>query len=130
VTIMEVGMEETLQNLLGHLIDRHTRIVPGFDNEIDGIFDDGLGDLAGRLVQDQGEVVLNKGTVMGPTGPKEYAHLSEERVRRIRSVPVVPDLILIMRIYDGLRRLTKSCSSGPDERFHEGLEGGDDKDCN
>ena len=55
---MKVRVEKAFQDRFSELLNRHTRVVPSFDNELDGELDDALGDLAGGLIEDQSEVVL------------------------------------------------------------------------
>lgn len=48
----------------------------------------------------------------------------------IRSIPVIPDFILVVGIDDSLRGLTKSLRSGTQKRLDKRFEGGDDEDRN
>ena len=55
---MKVGVEETLERILGNSLSGHTIIVPGLDDQIDSILDDSLGNLSSWLVEKECKVVL------------------------------------------------------------------------
>lgn len=56
------------------------------------------------------------------------AYLGQERVRRVRGIPVVPDFKLVVGVDDLLRGLAKGSCSRSNKWFDEWLERSDDKD--
>lgn len=110
IRVMEIWVEETFENWLGHRLGVDTGIVPCLDHEVDRVLDDSPGDLTSRLIKDQSEVILG-----------------QERVGRVRSVSVVPDFLLIVVVDDSLRSLTKSSNSGTDQWLDKRFESGDDE---
>ena len=58
IWVVEVWMEETFENWLGHRLRIDTGVVPCLDDEVDGVLDNGPGDLTSRLVKDQSEMIL------------------------------------------------------------------------
>jgi hypothetical protein len=55
---VEVRVEEALEHRLGDVLRRHVRVVPSFDDEVDGVLDDDLGNFSGGLVENEGKMVL------------------------------------------------------------------------
>lgn len=107
---MEVGVEQALENVLCDLLRRDAVVVPGLDDAINRVGDNSLGNLTRGLVQQQRKVVLR-----------------QERVSRVGSIPVIPYLLLVVRIDDRLRRRAQRVGSGTYEGLDERLQGGDDK---
>lgn len=103
-------MEQTLKNILGDLLRRDAGVVPSLDNAVDGVCDNGPGDVASGFIQQKRKVVFGK-----------------ERVCGIRSVPVIPHFFLIVRVDDSLGARAQSIGSGTDQRLDERLECGDDE---
>ena len=110
-SVMEIGMEETLQDVFSHMLGWDARVVPSPDHGIHTVLDNSLGDLSSWLVQDEREMVLGK-----------------ERMGRIGCVPVVPDLILIMRINDSGGRGTECIGSSAQKWLNVWLKGGNNED--
>lgn len=113
LAVDKVRVEETLENLVDELVGVGVGVAPGLDNALDRELDDNLGNLPGGLVEDKTKVVLG-----------------EERVGGVRRVPVVPDLVLVDSVDDGLRRRAEGRGGRAEEGLDKGLEGGHDKDGN
>lgn len=109
-SIVEVGVEQALKKILRDVLSRNTGVVPGLDNSVDPILDNGLSDLSRRLIQDESEMILR-----------------QEGVSRVGSVPVVPDFVLIVRIDDSSGGSTEGRSRRTQERLDKWLESRDNE---
>jgi hypothetical protein len=107
---MEIWVEETFENWLGHRLGVDTGIVPCLDDEIDGILDNSPSDLSGGLVKDQSEVVLG-----------------QEGVGGVGSVSIIPNFFLVVVVDNSLRSLTKSTNGGTDQWLDERFESSNDE---
>lgn len=115
----EIRVEHALDDILSHLLRRHAVVVPGLDDAEHSVLDNDLCNLTGRLIEDQGKVIL-------PSALNDRAtHLGEERVRRVGSVRVVEDFILVMRVDDSLRTSREGAGSVGEHGLEVRLERGE-----
>lgn len=103
---MEVGVEQTLQDIFSDFVNVDRRIIPSLNHQIDRVNEDDLGQMPSRLVQYQVEMILAK-----------------EGMRGIASQRVIEYLVLVMGI-DNLRGgELESIGRSLKDRLHERLHG-------
>lgn len=110
VTVAEMRVEQTLEDLIAHHPRIQRSIVPRLDNLFNGKLDNDLGDLSCRFVQDEPKVILGKETVGG-----------------VRSVRIMPDFLLILGRNDFGASLGQPVGGSLDDGFHVRLKGRQDK---
>lgn len=89
----------------------HRRLFPRLDDHVDGVLEDDDRDLTRRLVQDEREAA-DEEVESGPVPlvsrmGRNLLVLGQERVRRIRGVRVVEDLVLVRAVDDGSAALAE-----------------------
>lgn len=122
--VAEVGVVEDLENVLGDRLGVLLVVIPSPHDTLDRVLDNDLGNLTSGLVEQKGKVVLGNVSRLS----QRVSYLGEERMRWVRRVPVVPNLVLVVRVNDGLRRGLQGVGGIANEGLDERLHRRDDED--